>query len=360
MSSIQRIKGRRRWRVRWREGGRGSPLKPSPWFDSLADAEDYQRKLDARLNARKVASNRLTIPLDELVERWANRQQERQRPRSERYVRESRRTLLALIAERGWQTTEDVTEPDCPLGTFRLLKALLRYARDYHQQIIAPMALLPPDRPRRRRAKPALLTMEDAIHLVAEATRWSPADGAIAHLVAIYGHRPQSLVGLPCSAVAYSFVGTNEAAAAPQMGFLTLPVKNGDVVRHPLLPGSLELLVPLLRGRRAGDHLFRSHTGKPWSTGQAYSAWFHHSVGKGRGVYLLKRFAISLMHAGGLDVPTISSITGHSTDTVLKYLATNDYLQQQAMTIIARNGVAGVTNVRPLPTSEVVVSNSLN
>lgn len=364
MSSIQRIPGRRRWRVRWREGGRGSPLKPSPWFDSLGEAEEFQRKLDTRLAAAREVGNRLTIPLDELVLRWETWQRGRKQPRSERYIAETKRTLLRLIETHKWTTTEDVGELDVPIGDFRLVKALLGFARDRHDQTVNPKSLLPPDRPRRKRRKPALPSLEDVLHMVACAQDWRDTNGAIAHLVAVYGHRPQSLIHLTPDAFEISWVGLTPVDQSATQGFVTLTVKSGAEVRHPILPATVNLLWPIIERRRKLDPtgvLFLNHRGKSWRTGQEFSAWFHHYAGNGRGVYLLKRYAITFMYTGGLDVPTISSITGHSTDTILRYLASNDDLQQKALTMMGRSGVIHalewrVTEVRPVTSTENDVS----
>jgi hypothetical protein len=51
MSSIERTPAG--WRVRWREGGRGSPMLSSKRFDEKGDAQEFQRQLDARNEANR-------------------------------------------------------------------------------------------------------------------------------------------------------------------------------------------------------------------------------------------------------------------------------------------------------------------
>lgn len=58
-------------------------------------------------------------------------------------------------------------------------------------------------------------------------------------------------------------------------------------------------------------------------------------TGRTPGIYQLKRRAISRMLAGGLDVATIASITGHRTPAgLLTYARTNEDRQRAALAVL--------------------------
>jgi integrase len=335
MSYIEKVPGRKRWRLRWREGGRGTKKHTSEWFTSVGEVENFQRLVDARLAASKPLGKKLSVPLLEVIERWKKRQEDRNVPRSRRYVDETAEALRGLLADNKWVVSTDVARTShLGIGNYRLIRALLRFARDHCDQPLLPKALLPPDTPRRRPKRP-LLSPERIPVLVADAAEWEYDNGVIAHIVAVYGHRPQSLVQLKRGAVEVSFVGYTPADKAPTQGWLTLSVKGGDIIRHPLLPETVEALARLAVGLKPGAHLFTNHLGEQWKTGQAYSSWFSHCVGEGDGIYDLKRWAISWMHAGGMDVATIASITGHRTETINRYLVSNEAKQAAALGVMA-------------------------
>jgi integrase len=342
VASVQKLKGRNRWRVRYREGGRGTKEKASRWFDDKPSAVAECAAIDRRLRALQPADARVT--LDDLVERWGVHQRTRRQPRGERYIGEGQRTLRATIKANRWTYCDDVRQLDVGPGVFRLMKALLRFGRDHYEQTLHSRALVAPDRQRNKRPPAPLPSLEDVLHMAGKAAEWSAGNGAIAHLVAVYGHRPESLVRLTPAAVDRSYVTPTPVGHPAGMGWLTLKVKGGRIVRHPLLPATLALLDPLVADARRprkdlGPLLFVNHGGKGWETGQAFSSWFHHSVGQGRGIYRLKCWAITWMWAGGIDLQTISSITGHTTDTIRKYLRTNEAMQHDALAVIARSGV---------------------
>lgn len=346
MASIQRIKGRKRWRVRWREGGRGTPEHASPWVESKAEAEAELRAIEARLAADKTIKQRAGIPLDDLVGKWAKHQRERTRPRSERYIEEGQRTLLALIKAKGWARTSDVGHADdLPINTFRLLRALLRFGRDRHDQPVSVRSLVAPDTKRRKEGGRTLISDERAAELVSAAADWSDGNGAIADLVATYGHRPESLVHLTVGSVALlAYMPLPKRGKPPQqIAWLTLRVKSGDIHRHPLLASSAAKLAKAAAGRADREPLFVNHLGEPWSSGQAFSAWFHHCVGKGTGIYRLKDRAITRLLAAGVDLATIASMTGHRDPVVLmRYAHTNEAKQAAALDALEKFGVDDV------------------
>ncbi len=345
MSSVQKLKGRNRWRVRWREGGRGSKAHASRWFDSRAEVLAEQEAIDRRLRALRAPDALMTLP--DLVERWALHQRSRRQPRGERYISESARAMLQTVKSNGWVYSHDVQALDLGPGAFRLMKALLRFGQIHHGQTVHARALVTPDRQRAVRKRAPLPTLEDVTHLVRATDEWSKANGFIAHMVAVYGHRPESLVGLTELDIERSHVGHTPAEQSPACAWLTLRVKGGREVRHALLPETIARWDALLAEARQrstykpGAPVLVNHLGERWRYGRDFASWFHHCVGKGRGVYRLKCWAITWMWAGGLDVETISSITGHTTDTVRNYLRTNEEKQRDALAIIAQSGALG-------------------
>jgi hypothetical protein len=212
------------------------------------------------------------------------------------------------------------------LGQWRVAKACLRWARVYLRQPVDEAAIA--RRPQRRVSQPTpdLLTDLEVRKLVARAAQLGGDSGrALAHLVSTYGHRPQSLVQVRVSDV--------ELGRVPR---ITLPVKSGDTIRHPILPETAALLRRLARGRAKDELLLRDPSGEPWAGGGKASAWFWHQVGEGVGIYQLKSYAISRMLDRKLDLKTIASITGHRTPAVLlRYARTNETRQQRAIRAIA-------------------------
>jgi len=108
--------------------------------------------------------------------------------------------------------------------------------------------------------------------------------------------------------------------------------------------------VALLRkviGKRKAGPLLIAPTGKPWASGQHASAWFWHFVGAGVGIYQLKSYAISRMLAGGLDLATVASITGHRTPAVLlRYARVNQDRQLAALRVISGDRATPVLPIK--------------
>lgn len=325
MSSIERHPKRKAWRVRWRVGGRGTPQKSSEWFDSKDDAEKAQMQVDGRKRAAKPAAGQTLMTMPEIISRWATK---RNGKRSERYLAEAADRLLDLCREKEWTRASDVTDTESlGVGVFRNLRVVLRFAHLHFGQPLPP--LIPPDATKRR-VEVDLLTPERIEELIALAREWCHGAADIAHIVATYGHRPQSLVQLKVSAL-----GTSK---------LTLRVKSGDDVAHPLMAETVKMLRAHAKGRKPTDWLFLGPEGEPWADGHAYSQWFFHRIGDHQlGIYQLKRYALTRMIGAGLDVATIASITGHRhPQTILRYARTNQDRQKLAIKALEGLGAPGV------------------
>jgi integrase len=303
------------WIVRWRVAGRGSETGQSRPLKNRPAAESAARPAKGG-----------TLPWAELVERWQAHHGQHESPR--RYVAQGALLLRRLAAEHRWSATHDVRADAVSrvhAGGRRVLFAFLRWAELHQGQTIDRRALIPAKPPARKPERP-LLTDAQVAAIQAKAEAVAAGNGALVHLIATYGHRAENLVRATVDAF-------------DPAGWLTLTVKGGDRIRHPLLPEAVDLLRALAVGRAQSDPLFPSHLGRPFDSGSAFSSWFTHSLA-GHGYYDLKRYAISRMLAGGVDAKTVASITGHRTVSLLlnTYARTNEDRQKAALLAIRGNG----------------------
>lgn len=301
------------WRVVWREGGAGSKRHFSEVREDKNDARSDADLIRARLVAAKeLTAGRVRLPWAEVVDRWA----------ATRAPGRYRLEAVKYFKAKPWVDTMAVTVAHAaglPANWQRGLKSILRWAKRLLNQPVDPQVLdLPVTKPRRRPETPLL---EDGVvaQVQIDADGWSPGTGALVHLLITYGHRAESLVRLTIDAVDM------------KKGTLTIPVKSGDVIRHPLLPETVARIRAL--AKRKGP-LFRNHLGVGWVDGAHFATWFNHTMGFG--YYDLKRWAISRMLAAGLDAKTVASITGHRTVNLLlnTYMRTNHTRQLAALEVI--------------------------
>ena len=333
------------WRVVWREAGRGSPLCKSDTFTTKGAANTEMQARDALLRSRK-QSGLAVVPWDQVRHRWLLFLTDQ--GRTPAYGAQAKAVLERSTAT--WRTTADATPASMArlkIGPWRIAKACLRWSRVYLGQQVDLGAV--GRRPHRATTKPQpdLLSDAQVSDLINKAERLGGISGRIlAHMVGTYGHRPQSLAMLRVEAV--------DLGAVPR---LTLPVKSGDTIRHPILPETAELLTRAIGKRKAGP-LLLDPLGKAWTSGAKASAWFWHQVGRGEhggapiGIYQLKCYAISRMLDLKLDLRTIASITGHRTPAVLlRYARTNEARQLAALSALAGIQVSQISAPLVLPTT---------
>jgi hypothetical protein len=323
MASIERNgKG---WRVRWREQGRKGPVH-SAQCSSKIDASELRRAIERRqILARTIDHHRPAPPLADLVERWLDTNRG-----AAGYKSKAAGSLSRLFARKGWAQMADVRAEqlhDLAIADRRYLRAMLRWCT---------MAGLPADQrvmayrwPRRKREpKPDLLTDAEVAALAEAAAAWCYDATVLVHLLATYGHRPESLAQAAVNSV--DLVN----------GRWSLHLKSGDLHQHELMPSTIDLLRPLL-DRPAESPLLHRHDGQPWRTGQAMAEWWYDSIGKRvvprwPGIYSLKHYAIGRMQHLGLDLATIAAITGHRDPASLHpYLVSNRTRQRQALNALA-------------------------
>jgi integrase len=324
MAWIERASGG--WVVRWWTAGRGSAKGKSEVYPNQDMAKREKKRIAVQLDARAPLGDHLRLlPWNEVVQRWHDT-----RPAG-RY----RTTASEAMNRLPWKTVRDATP--AALRAFnvfnlRIVRSVLFYAQSDCDQPVDPRLLLVTPAPRKRKPEKALYDDAKVQSLVDACAATAQGTGALAHMLATYGHRAENLVRLTCSAVNLD------------QGTITLTVKGGDEVQHPLTMQTLELLRPLIHRRGAGPAapLFPNHLGVAWSTGQEFASWFHgiHKVGY---YQAFKRWAISRMlrptTAGGLglDAKTVAAITGHRTVSLLlnTYARTSEPLKAAAIAALS-------------------------
>lgn len=321
MASIEKL-GPRCYRVRWREGGRGTPQHSSERFETRRQAEQYAEQIAARAVAHRRPEG-LALTGLQLAERWRVHLQSA--GRSERYCQMAPDLVSVAIGTLSLATMKVETLRALGLGKRRVIQACLRWGASELKAAIPPACLKLPTGPRAKRPAPDLMPDEvlDRIQVAADAV--SAHLGAIVHLVATYGHRPQSLARL--------------RIADHDAGKLRLTVKGGDVVEHPILAETAKRLKDCAGDRPTGERLFLdARTGLPFTDGHGIAMLYRSCIGRSRwkpepGIYALKRRAISHMLGLNLDPATIASITGHRRPDVLlrHYARTNEERQKAAL-----------------------------
>lgn len=314
MASVERI-AKGVWRVRWREAGRN---RSSPRFATEDEAREFLLQAQARQEARRVPDG---IPLTgrQLAERW--RVHLAKRGRTPRYVALAADRVASSLGDgRLSALTLDQLRAE-GLGRRRVIQAALRWAVDELGAAVPPACLKLPTGSPARQVLPDLMPDDVYAAIQAAADQVSPSLGAIVHLVGTYGHRPESLAKLTADDV--------------QGGRLSLTVKGGDRVRHPILPETVARL------KAAPLPLVDPGTGKPFLSGWDISRVYRSCLGRSRwkpepGIYALKRRAISRMLGLGLDAATVASITGHRRADVLlrHYARTNEARQVAALQVL--------------------------
>lgn len=314
------------WVVRWWTAGRGSTKGRSDPLPNKPAAEVEARRITAELAARTPVRTGVLIPWAQLITRYLDALAAKGKG-SHRYPAHVRQVLAALGTARGWTHARDVTPATAQgltVTEHRYVKALLRFAVLMDQPVHASALRLP--RPAKPRVPAGdLLTDAEVAALLARAATYSPDLAATGHLVATYGHRPESLTKML----------VKDVDLAKRL--ISMPVKSGDRIRHPITRETAGILTTLIASRAPGAPLIQRPDGTAWVSGDRLSTYWYHQVGEHvtpdrPGIYHLKRRAISRMLAAGLDVATIASMTGHRTPAViLTYARTNDAAQQRAL-----------------------------
>lgn len=308
--------------VRWREGGRRSPILTTPLIARKDQAVTTLARIEAEVAALGPVRRGGDLPLAEVLQRW----------KASRVARGARAIhldkamsrLSAMIKACGWDSCPDITTES--IETWRAgggspragayLRAVLRWASETIGQRVAPsvlVALRP--RPTGRRPRPALVGARQIADWQALADAASPSAGALLHCLATYGWRPITAADLQVRHY------------DRERGMITTTVKGGDVVEHPVLPETIKRLTPLVKGRGPDDPLFIDpRTQEAWNpNASARGSIVRWCSELGLRSYDLKRWAISGMLRRGLPPQTVRLFTGHRTiSQVLAYARTNE------------------------------------
>jgi integrase len=185
-----------------------------------------------------------------------------------------------------------------------------------------PVAMLDLSTPRKKRAPRRLL--DDAQRAVIEERAREQRQWPLVHCLMTYGWRPSSASRM--------LVGDVNLSART---VLLRELKSGDALVHPLRGDTVELLRPLVQGRRSNEPLFTAPLGGAWridngTRAHQMASWYRINISPDfptdqRGIYDLKRYAITgLLKAAGGDPAAVAAITGHrSLSQVLVYARTN-------------------------------------
>lgn len=321
----------KRWRVRQFVGGK---LVTVASCATKPEAEVVLRRVEEEERARSSVVYASQIPLTEIIERWgADRIANGNDPL---HTAKALSRLRGIVTGRNWHSTAAVTP--VAVGTYRqeggspracaILAGILRWAADTLDQYVHPKVLLAlrPGRPGRK-PSPVLMSAERVAEIEAIAGRESENAGALIHCLSTYGWRPITAARLT--------VQDFDAEA----GTITCAVKGGDVVRHLLLPETVERLAVIAAGRKPDAPLFiHPRTGRAWDLDGAgsISQWGRNHLRVK--IYDLKRYAITTMLNRGVPAHDVASFTGHRTvSQVLKYSRTNEERQKAALAAIHGN-----------------------
>jgi integrase len=316
--------------VRWREGGREAKAECSPVYARKDQASAKAREIAAAVAARKPAQSGVDLPLAEIFERYSQRRLTEGARAI--HVERTRRRIVSVCVARGWSTCRSITPQEVASWrkdggcqrTGACLRAALRWAMETFDQPVDPrtlVALRP--RPIGRRPRADLVTREQVEAWQESADQIDANVGALVHCLATYGWRPITAADLIVKNLDL------------KTGCITTTVKGGDVVRHPLLPATLDRLRPLVVGRSPSAPLFlHPNTQKAWEAGSpergSIPKWCR--VALDLKTYDLKRYAISTMLELKMEPQTVALFTGHRTlSQVLTYARTNESRAREAL-----------------------------
>lgn len=321
------------WRVVWWTAGRGSKRAKSETVARKADAGDAMRRIEAQQALLKPIGAGSVLTWAQLIDRYCAHL-EAKGAIAQDYPGNVRKSMEWLVADRGWKTTADVIPGAAgvlKVSQHRYLKALLRFAQMLNQPVDARATRLPPPK-QKRKPRPALYTDAEVAALLKRAGLYCAGLAAAGHLVATYGHRPESLVKIAVRDVLLDAVPPT----------ITLEVKGGDRIRHSLWATTVTILRPLVEGRQPGDRLLLRPDGDPWKSGESLSTYWWHQVGEHvtpdrPGIYNLKRRAITRLKSEGHNNQAIASVTGHRYAASLDaYVTTNQDMQDAIITSLAK------------------------
>lgn len=343
------------WYVRWSlthertESGRPRRYR-SAAITMKADAESLAGRMREELTRQAMLyrSKNGAMGLGDVLDRWRTARLADDPPISAQWADECVERMKRIAMANGWQTTADITHQavrawlEDPAGKDRsmgrrIIPSILRWAAcDLHQPC-DPAALHPVKRRGGGGRKPDRRPLPAGIFraLIHRAQTLGPQVEALVHYLATYGCRPVTAGRMLVSDY------------DPERRWLLVrSPKQSDSFSHALTARTVELFDQIVADRRPTDPLFLSPiSGKAWAEkrGRAdeMASWYrlHVSNQPGvpdefRGIYWLKRHAITSMLRSGIPRDVIRKYTGHKSDQSLDAYevmaddATMDYLDR--------------------------------
>lgn len=315
--TIERKKGKRSWRCRWWVNGERDQ---GSWSNDLSVVEAEERRVNEWLASIKPMTGKRVWPWETVKAKWLETLEGR-------YQEESRRALARYTD--GWGSTASATVEamgKVSIGAARAIRACVRWAWLTHDQPMDARAMkVEPKRKRAKKAQPELTSDERAFECINEAAEWSAGSAAMCHVIALYSPRAESLVGL-----------TGEAFDGDSLNFTN---KNGEPERQILAPWTIAIIKALNPAK--GKPLFLSHLTttdkagemhvRPWRSGQEFSAWFHHQIGKGVGWKVLLRCSsmTRLLELSEGNAKRASGVSKHKTPSLIPNTYAHTTRQQE-------------------------------
>lgn len=362
MPWISGPKKRGPWRVMWREGGRTSPIRASQTYHSRVDAEAFRRDVDAMLAERRRLGGAAlpSTPIDDLLKRWKVSRLAAGRVR-EAYADEAVGHVTAMAEEMEWTRLSDVTTDavdrwrskrpggrgtDKPI---QCLKGWLNWCRRTLRLAVDDGVLLIEKRRTPATRKAALLTEPQVAAILGTALRVGNASVATAlEHIALYGCRPIDV----CRLEVRDWNPTARTITYRQ-------TKNLDDITHPVHAAHGAKLTALCADRGPEEPLFLDPWSRPWriTAGKAegMSSWYAANIGQHvagltkeqRGIYCLKRFALTRMMAATGNRQAVATVSGHRSLQVLdRYLTTNEQTQAEVVGAVGEIELAETVDAR--------------
>lgn len=262
-----------------------------------------------------------------------------------------------LIRKRGWNRLDKITASDLAAWTradpawrrpCQYLRTVLRWAARVHRIPIRPEVLdwRPPKIA--RKAKPPLLTDAQAELIRDQAATLGTRALAVVDYLMTYGARPITacrlrLVHLDCER-GELILGAPDAVTG------RAGEKHSGGWRHRLYDHHLDGWPAIWYDGPAAEVPIFPHyqEDRPWrivrGSAQELASWYVNRIGRPlgdkigglKGIYHLKRYAITRLFRAGVDPATIALFTGHlDTNQVMTYATSNAEVQQSALDKLA-------------------------
>lgn len=307
------------FRVNWREGGRGSPIKHGLTRTTKPEALDDMREMAELLKSRKAPgkSGTLRMPISELITRWQASRLDKKKITKDR-ADEVKDYFERIIKKAKWQTVSDITadsldlhgstkkEIDAVKGVLRWAERILRLPVDRHVFFVETPKVT-------KRKQTPMLTDEQVADIIATAflVGGYSVGVAVEHL-ANYPARPSMIRRLQV-----------QDWDSEHRIITYRAQKNGDDTQHRVHPKHAEKLTLLAKDRQPTDPLFLDPWKRPWGP-KNFPSWFAQNIGEhllpkgSRGTNKLKKWAMTRTKvAAAGNSQLVITMSGHRDVSVI-------------------------------------------